>query len=63
MGDYQRAVDCLERAVRIQIATGNKRGDALTYKYLGSAVEKLGDYQRAKDYLDRARKIQKETET
>ena len=61
LGDYQRAVEYHERALRLNQETGNKQGEALLYGDLGLTYHALGDYQRAVDCLKRALKFGKET--
>ena len=61
LGDYQKAVDYHERALRLKQETGNKQEEASAYKNLGYAHHSLGDYQRAVDYHERELKLNRET--
>ena len=61
LGDYQRAVEYHERALRLNQETGNKQGEASAYKRLGITYHSLRDYRRAEEYHERALRLNQET--
>jgi tetratricopeptide (TPR) repeat protein len=53
LGDYERALACLEEAVRLYETTQGSYGLAPTLYNIGNVHRKLGDYERALEYYQR----------
>ena len=47
LGDYQKAIEYLEKNLKIAKEIGDRAGEENAYGNLGIAYELLGDYQKA----------------
>ena len=60
LGDFQKAIEYLERHLKISKEVGDRAGEGIAYGNLGIAYGSLGDFQKAIEYLERNLKISKE---
>ena len=60
LGDFQKALECHERHLKISEEVGDKAGEGAAYGNLGSAYDSLGDFQKAIEHHERHLKISKE---
>ena len=54
LGQYDKAEECLEKALAIKIQIGDKKGEASSLGNLGSVFQSLGQYDKGKEYLEKA---------
>ena len=54
LGEKQKALDYLERALALRQAVGDRGGEATTLNNIGSVYSDLGERQKALDYYSRA---------
>ena len=57
-GEYDKAIEYLEKAIAITIQIGYKDGEANSYGILRTVFQSLGEYDKAKNYLEKALAIQ-----
>ena len=50
LSDYQKAIECREKRVKIGVEIGDQRGEGRAYENLGDAYQSLGDHQKAIEY-------------
>ncbi len=55
--EYAEARELYERAIKMMIESGDRRGEATSYGKLGTVFYALGDYHKAKEYLEKALSI------
>ena len=60
LGDFQKAIEYLERDLKISKEVGDRAGEGGAYCNLGNAYQGLGVFQNAIEYHERALKISKE---
>ena len=60
LGEYDKAKENLEKALAINIETGDRRGEAASYGNLGTVFSSLGEYDKAKENLEKALAINTE---
>jgi tetratricopeptide (TPR) repeat protein len=60
LGDYQRAIDCLQKSLKIATEIGDRHYLSNSLNNLGNAYDSLGDYQRAINYLQKSLNIKRE---
>ena len=60
LGDFRKAIEYLERHLKITKEVGDRAGEGKAYCNLGIAYYNLGDFQKAMEYLERHLKISKE---
>ena len=60
LGDFQKAIEYLERYLKISKEVGDRAGEGKAYGNLGVAFRNLGDFQKAIEYHERHLKISKE---
>ena len=60
LGEYVKAEEYLQKALKIRKEIGDKNGEAKDYGNLGSVFCSLGEYVKAEEYLQKALKIRKE---
>ena len=60
LGEYVKAEEYLQKALKIEKEIGDKRGEASSYGNLGTVFQSLGEYVKAEEYHKKALKIRKE---
>ena len=60
LGDYQKAIEYLEKHLKIAKEIGDRAGEGTGYGNLGNAYQSLGDSQKAIEYRKKHLKIAKE---
>ncbi|MFG6094033.1 CHAT domain-containing protein [Leptothoe sp. ISB3NOV94-8A] len=58
-GEYERAIDFLQRSLKIEQEIGNRRGEANSLGNLGTVYYALGKYERAISFLQQSLDIAK----
>ena len=58
LGEYDKAIEYLEKATALTMQIGYKDGEASSYGILGTIFQSLGEYDKAKKYLEKALAIQ-----
>ena len=51
LGDFRKAIEYLERHLKITKEVGDRAGEARAYRNLGAAHYSIGDFQKAIEYL------------
>jgi tetratricopeptide (TPR) repeat protein len=59
-GDYDRALEYLQRSLKISQEIGDKHGEGVTLNNISQIFQAGGDYDRALEYLQRSLKILQE---
>ena len=54
LGEYDKAIEYLEKAFPIRIQIGDKQGIARNHGSLGNVFISRGKYDKAKEYLEKA---------
>ena len=57
LGYYRRAIDCLEKKLKIAIEVDDRSGEGRTYENLGNAYQSLRDHQKAMEYYEKQLEI------
>ena len=60
LGQYDKAVEYLQKALAIRTEIGDRRGEASCYGNLGTVFHSLGQYDKAKEHLHKALVIRTE---
>ena len=60
LADYQKAIDCYEKSLKISTEIGERSGIARSNGSLGKAYRGLGEYQKAMDYTKKGLQISTE---
>ena len=57
MGDYQKAIDYLEKSLKLATELVDRAGEGRAYGNLGNTYQSLGDFQKAIEYHEKDLKI------
>ena len=57
LGDYQKAIECHEKHLKIAIEFGDRGSEGRAYGNLGNAYQSQGDYRKAIEYHEKHLKI------
>ena len=60
LGQYDRAIEYLEKALFIRTVFGDKKGEAADLANLGVVSRNVGDYEASEVYLEKALSISKD---
>ena len=60
LGQYDKAEECLQKALIITAEIGDKKGEAICYGNQGVLLQSLGQNEKAKEYLHKALVIRTE---
>ena len=58
--DFQNAMECHERDLKISREVGDRAGEGTAYGYIGNVCESLGGFQKVMEYYERDLKISKQ---
>jgi CHAT domain-containing protein/Flp pilus assembly protein TadD len=57
LGNYQKAIECHEKALQVDIQIGDKKGEDADYGNLGNAYQSQGNYPKAIEYQNKQLEI------